>query len=481
MKGAGYHDFERRDVIEMIPTTARKVLDLGCGSGRMGEALKQRQSCHVTGVDCVDAGAGSRLDEFVQRDLNIMPSEAVLGSGYDCVVAADVLEHLEDPDRILRIAWWHSTPDAHLVVSVPNVRHWRVVNSLLRGNWPYWSAGVLDDTHRWFYTRGEVERMLWRAGWDVESVRFSMDEGEMKKALAAGNWIAFDELHYRPVDEADKQEFLAQQWLMRAQKARLDTYGKVGLVMVCWNQWSYTEAALYSLRRSLRIPVQLVVVDNGSTDETDEMLAEWSRQWPALQVIHNEANAGWIVAVNQGLEALAGCDYYVVLNNDVLFPTGWLEPLLDALGQTIDGKPVGIAGPLSNRVSGPQCISVGYQSELDMDGWVWRYVRQWSGKLQPFDRLVGFCMALSAASHEKIGPMDIRYGIGLCDDDDWCLKAREEGFATAIALGSFVHHYCHVTFDAQVPDWRKRMNANWARLQEKWPGYEPFSNLPSNM
>jgi glycosyltransferase involved in cell wall biosynthesis len=78
-----------------------RVLDLGCSGGRLGERLR-RQGHQVAGVETnLVAGAVERLDTLVVADLEQgIPPEA--GTGYDVVVAGDVLEHLRDPEGILR-------------------------------------------------------------------------------------------------------------------------------------------------------------------------------------------------------------------------------------------------------------------------------------------------------------------------------------------------------------------------------------------
>ena len=77
-----------------------RVLDLGCGDGTVGAALRERGH-EVVGVDLEEQpGVCDRLDGFVKADLDQgLPS--TVGSGYQAVLAADVIEHLRDPDQLL--------------------------------------------------------------------------------------------------------------------------------------------------------------------------------------------------------------------------------------------------------------------------------------------------------------------------------------------------------------------------------------------
>lgn len=84
------------------------------------------------------------------------------------VVLADVLEHLADPERALRLARRALLPGGTLLVSVPNVANLWVRINLLVGRFPYADRGILDRAHRTFYTRASLRRTLEAAGFAVE-------------------------------------------------------------------------------------------------------------------------------------------------------------------------------------------------------------------------------------------------------------------------------------------------------------------------
>ncbi len=124
------------------------VLDIGCGAGRLGEASRPA------------AGRGRRHRARTRsrprrRGSGSIRSGSATSSGstcrlppgsFDAIVCGDILEHLRDPDRLLRQARAWLAPDGRLIASIPNVRHHSVVRSLLEGNWTYESAGLLDRT-----------------------------------------------------------------------------------------------------------------------------------------------------------------------------------------------------------------------------------------------------------------------------------------------------------------------------------------------
>lgn len=83
------------------------------------------------------------------------------------MILADVLEHLADPWETLRQVRRVLAPGGTVVASIPNVRHWQVVRDLLEGRWEYAEAGILDRTHRWFFTRRSLARLFEETGFTV--------------------------------------------------------------------------------------------------------------------------------------------------------------------------------------------------------------------------------------------------------------------------------------------------------------------------
>lgn len=145
---------------------ASRVLDVGCSDGRFGE-LVRAQGHHVTGVDVVKhEGVGERLDDFVEADLERgLPADG--GTDSDVVVAADVLEHVVDPERLLRELTDRLAPGGTILVSVPNFGHWYPRGRTALGRFDYDSRGPLDEGHVRFFTRRSFERLVARSGLKV--------------------------------------------------------------------------------------------------------------------------------------------------------------------------------------------------------------------------------------------------------------------------------------------------------------------------
>ena len=179
-----YFGHARPEVLALIPDTARAVLDIGCGAGRLGEALKARQQAEVVGIELNEAAAAAarlRLDQVFVGDIEALDLPLPPGR-FDAIVCGDIIEHLRDPDHLLRQARAWLKPDGALVASIPNVRHHSVVRSVLEGNWTYESAGLLDRTHLRFFTRREIDSS--RAGFAVDEMRSVIGPGRRTAGLS---------------------------------------------------------------------------------------------------------------------------------------------------------------------------------------------------------------------------------------------------------------------------------------------------------
>lgn len=165
---------ERQDIMPFVPATVRKALDVGCGVGLLGAALKQiRAGCEVWGVEPTAAAeqARRRLDHVVQGlfgpDLAGLPAQS-----FDLILFLDVLEHMPEPELALRTARQLLAPGGVILASIPNARYMRhLKHVLIEGDWRYESKGVRDRTHLRFFTRKSALRLFADEGYQVHKVQ----------------------------------------------------------------------------------------------------------------------------------------------------------------------------------------------------------------------------------------------------------------------------------------------------------------------
>lgn len=155
----------RGTVYRAVPPGSR-VLDVGCDTGRFGEALRSTKGCAVEGIenDAIAAEkACERLDRVLVRKIQDQHSFDGL-AGFDVVLFMDVLEHLEDPWSVLRGARAVLRPAGEMYVVVPNVAHVSVVRRLLSGEFQYQDYGTMDRTHLRWFTRKSLADAIRQAG-----------------------------------------------------------------------------------------------------------------------------------------------------------------------------------------------------------------------------------------------------------------------------------------------------------------------------
>lgn len=166
-----YYVEERQDILPLVPETAVSVLDIGCTRGGFGKALKASRPCRVVGVE-MNLDEGSKAREILDRVVIGDALEVEVKERFDCVTCLDVLEHFVTPERLLaRIRNDFLKPKGgYLLLSIPNVGHWSVVEDLLAGRWDYLPVGLLCTTHMRFFTLKTISDLLENNGWKVEKV-----------------------------------------------------------------------------------------------------------------------------------------------------------------------------------------------------------------------------------------------------------------------------------------------------------------------
>lgn len=461
-KSHDYFEFDRPDVRSMIPLSAQRILDVGCAGGRLGQALKTERRCHITGIEAhPDAAqmAATRLDHVICDSIESLPESSIRQGSFDCIVVADVLEHLRNPLTVLRKCRHWLATDGSLVISVPNSRHHSVISGLIDGNWTYERAGLLDDDHVRCFTRRELEKLLYRAGFEVHARVAIPGPGYETWAQSENQGtVRIGNLSIAGLSQQDAEEFFIYQHLVRSQPHQPRNYGLTSIVIATFNQLWATRQCVDSILSRTDEEIELIFVDNGSTDGTPGYL----RSIPGAKVILNPDNRGFAPAVNQGLQ-IANGRQLLLLNNDCVVTTGWLGGLLEALH---DDPSNGLVGPLSNNVSGEQQIAVMYSDLTSLDGFAWdlRSNRQ----LTETNRLVGFCLLFRRDVMDRIGLLDEQFEIGCFEDDDFCRRAQAAGYRAVIANHVFVHHFGSVTFRGSNADFAGIMTKNEQRYLSKW-------------
>jgi GT2 family glycosyltransferase/tetratricopeptide (TPR) repeat protein len=238
-------------------------------------------------------------------------------------------------------------------------------------------------------------------------------------------------------------------------------------VVPVWNAWKDTQACLESLRPTLGVLDQVVVVDNGSTDATPTRLKLFS--W--AEVLVNPMNLGVAHAYNQGARR-ARHDLLVFLHNDTVLTGHWLDELL----APFEDPEVGAVGPRSNFCRGPQAAEGASYTAGDAAG-MRSFAKDWErahrGDASPTRLLAGFCTALRRSAWEQIGGFDEGPAAVAIEEDDLCRRLAADSWQMRIAHGSFVHHAGQRTHVANGIDGAARREANRSLFEDRFGATVP--------
>lgn len=214
---------------------------------------------------------------------------------------------------------------------------------------------------------------------------------------------------------------------------------KATLVVLAWNRWDLTQRCLDSLRESDLSGAEVVVVDNGSTDETPRRLAELD--W--LRVITLPENVGFVRGNNAALETADPESDLVLLNNDlVVTQHDWLQRLRTCAHSAFD---VGVVG----------CRLVGSDGRLSHAGTYIPLDTMWGQQLGSREKDIGqysrdrevegvvfACAYLKREVIDAIGGLALDFE-SYFEDSDYCLRARQAGFKTLVCGGVTLVHDEH--------------------------------------
>jgi len=240
---------------------------------------------------------------------------------------------------------------------------------------------------------------------------------------------------------------------------------RISIVIPVYNKALYTYNCLLSLQQcDTDISQQIIVVDNASSDETAQMLA----QIPGIEVISNKDNRGFVEACRQGAER-AQAEFIVFLNNDTQVTENWLQAMLAIVD---NNDHVGIVGSKLVYPDG-RLQEAGGIIFNDASGWNYGRLQDPSDPRFNSDRKVDYCSGASLLiRHElwhQLGGFDLRYAPAYYEDTDLCFACRNAGFDVMYCHNSVVIHHEGITAGTDIQSGYKAYQAiNHAKFKQKW-------------
>ena len=230
-----YYEQANPDLLHRIPVTAEAVLEIGCGSGALGEAYKRiNPTATYIGVEIMPgpaAQARKALDLVVEGDVNETLS-ITLPEGLqqvDCLVFGDVLEHLIDPKKVIQSLLPLLKQDGQLIACIPNAQHWSVIANLLHGQWPLEDQGLFDRTHLRWFTKHSIIELMQATGLEIQDISPRIFRPDKAKAFVSALSPSLSSF------KIDPQELLngtaPLQYVVRASKNKVRPLQICGLML----------------------------------------------------------------------------------------------------------------------------------------------------------------------------------------------------------------------------------------------------------
>ncbi len=203
---------KRTDLLSFIAEDTKRILDVGCADGGLSASLQQK-GAEVVGLEKDKVScekARERLDRVFLADIERfdLPYPKKY---FDCIIYADVLEHLIEPSFLLKRHRDYLSDDGCIVASIPNIRYYKVIIRLIMGgSWDYSDGGILDKSHIRFFTLVNIIELFEKAGYEITDIRRNMVAA---RGFGLLNFLLFGALN----------NFLTYQYYIKAKKAKVNS------------------------------------------------------------------------------------------------------------------------------------------------------------------------------------------------------------------------------------------------------------------
>lgn len=212
----------------------------------------------------------------------------------------------------------------------------------------------------------------------------------------------------------------------------------VSVIVLAYNKVEYTKQCIESIYKYTDdVDYELILVDNGSTDET----FEYFKSLPKRRIVRLEENQGGCVGFNEGIKASIG-RYVAVVCNDFIFTKNWLSNLVKCIQSD---ESIGYVSPGSSYISNCQQINLKFSNIDEMQAEAAKYNTTDPKKWEERIRLLPNVLFVKREVFDIVGYFDSAFYYGEFADDDLSFRIRQAGYKLMFCGDTFTHHFGHVT------------------------------------
>lgn len=233
------------------------------------------------------------------------------------------------------------------------------------------------------------------------------------------------------------------------------------IIILTFNKLEFTKKCIESIRKYTKNQsYEIIVVDNNSTDGTVQYL----KSQADLKVIDNKQNVGFPKGCNLGIGISKKENDILLLNNDTIVTSNWLENLNKCLNSD---KLIGAVGPITNSSPYYQEVNVKFENSDQMQE-IAKNINISNKELwEERQKLIGFCMLIKREALEKVGLLDEEFSPGNYEDDDYSIRLIKNGYRLILAKDTFIYHYGGASFENNNK-YISILYNNEKKFKEKW-------------
>jgi GT2 family glycosyltransferase/acetyltransferase-like isoleucine patch superfamily enzyme len=310
--------------------------------------------------------------------------------------------------------------------------------------------------------------------------KFPRLKSSVKRILKGKPRAAETGTEARPVDKS----IVIEEWLKAYEKKyrqKQDRPGipphgapKVSVIILTYNNLRISQLCLYSLYANASYGnMEVIVIDNASTDGTPAWLEAFRDERPELRLILNNENKGFAGGNNQAARIATG-EYLVFLNNDTVLPVGWIEGFLNYMEHD---EQLGLIGPVTNAIGNEAKIDAEYHDPEGFETFAARRAIEMKNKSFDIRMLAFFCVMARKHTFLAMGGLDERFNVGMFEDDDMAVRCHQDNKKVVCAEDVFIHHFHGSSFGKLERGYYSQIfEENKKKYEDKWGRrWEPYT------